>query len=122
MAKTLRDYSTPAIANVPVGPAVNVGNKNFKLRTGLITMVQANQFHGLPSEDGTHISNTSLNCVTQSPSRTSHRRVSGFSCFLSPFQGRRNSGSTKKRKLSNHGTNVPQRSSLNSSPWAKPMP
>jgi hypothetical protein len=39
MAKTLRDYSTPAIANVPVGPTVNVGNRNFELRTGLITMV-----------------------------------------------------------------------------------
>jgi hypothetical protein len=51
MAKTLRDYSTPAVANVPVGPTVNVGNRNFELCTGLITMVQANQFHGLPSED-----------------------------------------------------------------------
>ncbi|XP_066351491.1 uncharacterized protein [Miscanthus floridulus] len=51
MAKTLRDYSTPAIANVPVGPTINVRNRNFELRTGLIMMVQANQFHGLPSED-----------------------------------------------------------------------
>jgi hypothetical protein len=51
MAKTLCDYSTPAVANVPVGPTINVGNGNFKLRTGLIMMVQANQFHGLPSED-----------------------------------------------------------------------
>jgi hypothetical protein len=42
MAKTLRDYSTPAVANVPVGPAVNIGDGNFKLCTGLITMVQAN--------------------------------------------------------------------------------
>ena len=39
MAKTLRDYFTPAIANVPVGPAVNTGNGNFELRTSLITMV-----------------------------------------------------------------------------------
>jgi hypothetical protein len=51
MAKSLHDYSTPAIANVPVGPAVNTGTGNFELRTGLITMVQANQFCGLPSED-----------------------------------------------------------------------
>ena len=51
MAKTLRDYSTPATANVPVGPAVNTGNGNFELRTGLNTMVQANQFYGLSSED-----------------------------------------------------------------------
>jgi hypothetical protein len=41
----------PAVANVPVGPAINTGNGNFELCTSLITMVQASQFHGLPSED-----------------------------------------------------------------------
>ena len=51
MAMTLRDYSTLAVANVPIGPAVNTGTENFELRTGLIMMVQANQFYGLPSED-----------------------------------------------------------------------
>ena len=51
MAKTLHDYSTPAVANVPIGPTVNTGTRNFELRTGLITMVQANQLCGLPSED-----------------------------------------------------------------------
>ena len=39
MAKTLHDYSTPAVANVLVGPAVNMGTRNFELRIGLITMV-----------------------------------------------------------------------------------
>jgi hypothetical protein len=42
MAKTLHDYSTPAVANVPVGPAINVEDGNFELCTGLIMMVQAN--------------------------------------------------------------------------------
>jgi len=51
MAKSLRDYSTPAVANMLVGPAVNMGTRNFELRTGLITMVQANQLCGLLSED-----------------------------------------------------------------------
>ncbi|XP_066360870.1 uncharacterized protein [Miscanthus floridulus] len=51
MAKSLRDYSVPNVANVPTGPAVNTGARNFELRTSLITMVQANQVHGLPSED-----------------------------------------------------------------------
>jgi hypothetical protein len=51
MAKTLCDYSTLAVANVPVGPAVNIGSRNFELRTSLIMMVQANQFCGLPSKD-----------------------------------------------------------------------
>ena len=51
MAKTLPDYSTPTVANVPIGPAVNVGNDNFEIYTGLISMVQVIQFCGLPSED-----------------------------------------------------------------------
>jgi len=51
MARSLHDYSTPAVANVSVGPVVNTGNGNFELRTGLLMMVQANQFYGLPSED-----------------------------------------------------------------------
>jgi hypothetical protein len=51
MAKTLHDCSTPAVTNMPVGPAVNTRARNFELHTGLIMMVQANQFCGLPSED-----------------------------------------------------------------------
>ena len=51
MAKTLYKYSTPVVANMPVGPAVNTSNGNFELRTGLIMMVQASQFYGLLSED-----------------------------------------------------------------------
>jgi hypothetical protein len=39
MAKTFRDYSTPAIANVPIGPTVNFWEENFELCTGLIMMV-----------------------------------------------------------------------------------
>jgi hypothetical protein len=39
MAKSLREYSIPAIANMLVGPTVNMGNGNFELRSGLITMV-----------------------------------------------------------------------------------
>ena len=39
MAKSLRDYSTPTVANVPVGPAINIGDGNFELRTSLIMMV-----------------------------------------------------------------------------------
>ena len=39
MAKSLHDYSTPAVANVPIGPTVNIGTRNFELRIGLIMMV-----------------------------------------------------------------------------------
>ena len=42
MAKTLHDYSTLVVANVPIGPAVNIRDGNFELRTSLITMVQTN--------------------------------------------------------------------------------
>ena len=49
--KMLHKYSVPTIANMPVGPAVNMGDANFELMTSLIMMVQANPFYGLPSED-----------------------------------------------------------------------
>jgi len=49
--KTLREYFVPNVANMPVGPAINMGDVNFEQKTGLITMVQANPFYGLPSED-----------------------------------------------------------------------
>ena len=56
MAKTLRDFSTPVVANVPIGPAVNIGEGNFELRASLIMVVHANQFYGFPSEDAnTHL-------------------------------------------------------------------
>ena len=41
MDKTLRDYSTPIVANMPVGLVVNKGTGNFELWTSLIMMVQA---------------------------------------------------------------------------------
>ena len=37
--KSLREFFIPAIANVLVGPAINIGDKNFELHTGLIMMV-----------------------------------------------------------------------------------
>ena len=39
MAKSLHDYSTPIVANVPVGPTVNMGTGNFELWSSLIMMV-----------------------------------------------------------------------------------
>ena len=42
MAKTLRDYSTPIVANMLIGPTVNIGEGNFELCASLIMMVQAN--------------------------------------------------------------------------------
>jgi hypothetical protein len=65
MARTLRDYSVPKVANVPVGPVVNAANNDFEIRTGLITMVQANPFCGLPSEDANvHLQNFLELCNT----------------------------------------------------------
>ena len=49
--KTLRDYSTPSASQVPTGPEVNTGGENFEIKTGLITMVQANPFCGKANED-----------------------------------------------------------------------
>jgi len=49
--KTLHEFSIPAIANMLIGPAINVGDKNIEFRTELITMVHANPFCGLLSKD-----------------------------------------------------------------------
>ena len=49
--KTLCEYSDPNVANVPIVPAVNMGDVNFELKSDLIMMVQASPFCGLPSED-----------------------------------------------------------------------
>jgi hypothetical protein len=37
--ESLREFSISAVANMPTGPAVNIGDNNFELRTRLITMV-----------------------------------------------------------------------------------
>ena len=47
--KALHEYFVPIVANVTIGTAVNMSNANFKLKTGLIKMVQANPFCGLHS-------------------------------------------------------------------------
>ena len=49
--KTLRDYSAPSANQVPTGPEVNIGGENFKIKMGLITMVQASPFWGKANED-----------------------------------------------------------------------
>jgi hypothetical protein len=49
--KSLHEFSVSAVANVPTRPAVNLEDKNFELRTGLITMVLVSQFCGFLTED-----------------------------------------------------------------------
>jgi hypothetical protein len=49
--KSLREFSIPVVSNVPTGSTVNLGDKNFEIRTGLITMVLVSPLCGLPSED-----------------------------------------------------------------------
>jgi hypothetical protein len=88
MAKTLRNYSTPVIANVPVGPAVNVGEGNFKLHIGLITIVQANQFHGLPSKDANMHLQHFLELCDTIVIKDVASRASGSACFPSSSRER----------------------------------
>jgi hypothetical protein len=40
--KSLREFSAPTIANIHIGPKVNVGDNGFEFKPTLITMVQAN--------------------------------------------------------------------------------
>jgi len=51
MAKTIREFPAPSIANVATGPAVIDVNSNFELKPALITMVQASPFRGKAHED-----------------------------------------------------------------------
>ena len=49
--KTLREFSAPSAANIRTGPEVNAGEAGFEIKTGIITMVQANPFCGKANED-----------------------------------------------------------------------
>jgi hypothetical protein len=49
--KSLREFSTPTIANIRTGPKVNVGDNGFELKPALINMVQASQFSRKAHED-----------------------------------------------------------------------
>jgi hypothetical protein len=113
--KTLHDFSIPFAANMATGPNVDVGDVNFELKSSLIFMVQASPFCSKPNEDANaHLQNFLELCETLV--------IWGITADiirlrLFPFSllGKENSGFTRTRKLSTCGTNVPQRSSQNSS-------
>ena len=42
--RTLREFSTPTMANIPTGPIVNVRDNGFELKPALINMVQQASF------------------------------------------------------------------------------
>jgi hypothetical protein len=49
--KILHEFSAPTVANIRMGPTVNIGENGFELKPALITMVQASQFCGKAHED-----------------------------------------------------------------------
>ena len=119
--KTLRDFSVPSAANVATGPNVDIGDVNFELKSSLINMVQASPFCGKPNEDANaHLQNFLELCKTVTIQGVT---ADAIRLCLFPFSllGRRNSGFIRTRKPSARGTNVPRRSSPNSSRWAKQM-
>ena len=63
--KTLREFSIPSTANVATRPNINVGDVNFKLKSGLINIVQASPFCGKLNEDANaHLQNFLELCDT----------------------------------------------------------
>ena len=38
--KTIREFTTPTMANIHTGPAINVKDNGFELKPALINMVQ----------------------------------------------------------------------------------
>jgi len=58
--KTLQEFSTPSLENIPSGPRFEVeeGAPEFELKSSLINLVQAIQFNGKAHEDAsTHLQN-----------------------------------------------------------------
>jgi len=58
--KTLQEFSTPSLENIPTGPrfAVEEGAPEFELKSSLINLVQATQFSGKAHEDASaHLQN-----------------------------------------------------------------
>jgi len=63
--KILREFSVPSTANVATRPNINVGDVNFKLKSGLINIVQASPFCGKLNEDANaHLQNFLELCDT----------------------------------------------------------
>jgi hypothetical protein len=63
--KSLHEFSAPTITNIHTRPEVNAGDNGFKLKTTLITMVQANQFCGKAYEDASaHLQHFLETCNT----------------------------------------------------------
>ena len=105
--KTLRDYSAPSANHVSTGPEVNTGGENFKIKAGLITMVQASPFCGKANEDASaHLQQFLELCSTF---------VICSVYFRSLSWGERSNGFMLTRLLWILGTNVPRRSSQSSS-------
>jgi hypothetical protein len=107
---------------MPVGAPVNIGDGNFELCTGLIMMVQANQFLGLPSKDASvHLQHFLELCDTIIIKDVAPASIR---LRLFPFSLSRKAKQWfyKEKEAVKTWTNVPRRSSPNSSPWAKPKP
>ena len=96
--KTLSEFSAPSTSQVPVGHAVNTGDVNFEIKTGLINMVQASHFVGKPTRTLVHISNNSWSSAAPSQSEGSVKMLSASGCSRSLYSGERSSGSMRTRR------------------------
>ena len=108
--KTIRDYYAPYANQVPTGPEVNTGGKNFEIKTGLITMVQASPFSRLMRIPAL-ISSSSWSSAVLLLSRVYQKMQFGSVCFCSLSWGERSNDFMLTRLLWTIGTNVPRRSS-----------
>ena len=66
LVKSLKNYSQPSLNGVPTGLAMSaIQAANFEIKPALLTMIQQNQFAGLPSEDPTlHLQRFQQLCST----------------------------------------------------------
>jgi hypothetical protein len=122
MAKSLGDYSTATVANMAVGPAVNIGTRSFELRTSLITMVQANQFHGLPSEVASAHSQHFLELCDTIVIKDVEPASIRLYLFSFSLAGKAKYWFYKEKEAVSTRDKCSVRYSRSFSPWAKPMP
>ena len=120
--KTLRNFSVPSAANVATGPNVDVGDVNFELKSSLINMVQASPLCGKPNEDANaHLQNFLELCKIITIRGVT---ADAIRLRLFPFSllGKAKQWFYQNKEAVSTWTNVPRRSSPNSSRWTKQMP
>jgi len=106
----------PLLPTCPLGPQSTLGMETSSFALAYSRWCRQTSSMICQGRTQTCIYRTSLSCAKPSSSRMSHLKASSSACFPSLSRGRQCNGSTRARKLSTRGTNVPRCSLRNFSP------